>query len=196
MMNDKEAEKRKHLVKTTYRLISERGFSHITLQDVADKAGVSKGIILYYFDNKDDLFAAVLEWLVHRIERHIRVEVSKADTPVEKIEAYVHATFLSMEANREFYRVYLDFLSQSVHHEGLRKFNTYFYAQCAQMQDQIVREGIGKKVFRKVDLEESAIVIRSIIDGFCIRWLFDKPLRFDFYRTAALSTILAYLRIS
>jgi TetR/AcrR family fatty acid metabolism transcriptional regulator len=193
-MNEKEAEKRKLLIRTTYKLIAQRGFSGITLQDIADKAGVSKGIILYYFGNKDDLFAAVLESLVHRIERHIRVEVSKADTPLDKIHAYINATFLNLEANREFYKVYLDFLSQSLHHEALKKFNAYFYSQCDQVQNQIVSEGVAKKVFRKVELQESGVVIRSIIDGFCIRWLFDEPERFEFYKKAALNTILAYLK--
>jgi len=195
IQTEKEVEKRKLLIRTTYKLIAEFGFSNITLQDVADKAGVSKGIILYYFENKDELFASLLEWLVKKIESNIRVEVSKAETPVEKIKAYLNSTFFGIKENREFYKVYLDFLSQSAHDDALRKFNIYFYDQCRQIQTQMIKEGIEQKVFREVDLAESCVVFRSVIDGLNIRWLFDEPEKFDFYKRAALNTILAYLRV-
>ncbi len=127
VLTEKEIEKRRHLIKTTYKLIAEFGFSNITLQDVADKAGVSKGIILYYFENKDELFVTLLERLVSNIERHIRVEVSKAETPLDKLTAYINATFVGIKENREFYRVFLDFLSQSIHNDAFRKYNVNFY---------------------------------------------------------------------
>ena len=195
IQTEKELEKRKLLIRTTYKLIAEFGFSNITLQDVADKAGVSKGIILYYFENKDELFASLLEWLVKKIESNIRVEVSKAETPMDKVKAYLNSTFFGVKENREFYKVYLDFLSQSAHHDTLRKSNVYFYNQCRQIQTQLIKEGIESKVFRDVDMEESCIVFRSLIDGLNIRWLFDDPERFEFYRQAALNTILAYLKV-
>ncbi len=193
-LTEKELEKRKHLIKATYKLIADYGFSNITLQDVADKAGVSKGSILYYFENKDELFVNLLEWLVNRIERHIRVEVSRANTPVERITAYIQATFVGIKENREFYRVFLDFLSQSNHNDAMRKFNVYFYNQCYSLMNQIVTDGCEKGVFRDVNRDEACVVVRSLIDGLCIRWLFDEPERFDFYRQTALNVTMSYLK--
>jgi AcrR family transcriptional regulator len=190
-----EVDKKRHLVRTTYRLIAEKGFCHLTLQDVADRARVSKGIILYYFESKEALFLEVLDWLVAKIDRHIRVEVSKASNPQEKIAAYVNAMFVSIEANREFYKVYLDFMSQSLHHNGFRSFNLKFYDQCRQLHDQVIGEAIDKGVCRQVPIEESAIVVRSLIDGMGIRWLYEAPDTFHHYRQAALNAVFAYLDV-
>lgn len=190
-----EIDKKRHLVRTTYRLIAEKGFCHLTLQDVADRAGVSKGIILYYFESKEALFLEVLDWLVAKIDRHIRVEVSKATTPKEKIAAYVNAMFVSIEANREFYKVYLDFMSQSMHHDGFRSFNLKFYGECRQLHDQVIGEAIDRSVCRSVPLDESSIVIRSLIDGMGIRWLYEAPETFDNYRQAAVNAVFAYLAV-
>jgi AcrR family transcriptional regulator len=41
-------------------LFSERGYAATRLEDVAARAGVSKGTLYLYFDNKEELFKAVL----------------------------------------------------------------------------------------------------------------------------------------
>ena len=49
-------------------LFVERGFAATRLDDVAKRAGVSKGTLYLYFDSKDDLFKAVVrEGIVARI---------------------------------------------------------------------------------------------------------------------------------
>lgn len=49
-------------------LFVERGFASTRLEDVAKRAGVSKGTLYLYFENKEELFKAVVrENIVHRI---------------------------------------------------------------------------------------------------------------------------------
>ena len=55
------AEMRKRLLRGAYAAIAEHGFGAVTLQDVADQAGVSKALALYYFKNKEQLLVAVME---------------------------------------------------------------------------------------------------------------------------------------
>jgi AcrR family transcriptional regulator len=56
------------LVDAALELFVERGFSSTRLDDVAKRAGVSKGTLYLYFDSKDDLFKAVVrEGIVSRI---------------------------------------------------------------------------------------------------------------------------------
>ena len=55
------AEMRRRLLRGAYAAIAEHGFGAVTLQDVADQAGVSKALALYYFKNKEQLLVAVME---------------------------------------------------------------------------------------------------------------------------------------
>lgn len=56
------------LATAALELFVERGFSATRLDDVAKRAGVSKGTLYLYFDSKDDLFKAVIrEGIVSRI---------------------------------------------------------------------------------------------------------------------------------
>ncbi len=56
------------LAAAALELFVERGFAATRLDDVAKRAGVSKGTLYLYFDSKDDLFKAVVrEGIVSRI---------------------------------------------------------------------------------------------------------------------------------
>jgi AcrR family transcriptional regulator len=72
------------LATAALELFVERGFAATRLDDVARRAGVSKGTLYLYFDSKDDLFKAVVrEGIVSRIaefeERMRTYEGSSAD---------------------------------------------------------------------------------------------------------------------
>ena len=72
------------LATAALELFVERGFAATRLDDVARRAGVSKGTLYLYFDSKDDLFKAIVrEGIVSRyveFEERMRVyEGSSAD---------------------------------------------------------------------------------------------------------------------
>jgi AcrR family transcriptional regulator len=57
-------------VEAALEAFAERGFSATRLEDVAERAGVSKGTLYLYFRNKEDLFKAVIKLaLVSNIEQ-------------------------------------------------------------------------------------------------------------------------------
>ncbi len=49
------------LVEAALAVFGEQGFRHTTLEEVAARAGVSKGTVYLYFTSKDDLFRAVVK---------------------------------------------------------------------------------------------------------------------------------------
>jgi AcrR family transcriptional regulator len=65
---DVAAERKNQIVNATVDCITKFGYHNFSMQDVAKKAGVSKGIIHYYFLNKDDLMMSVLAKVAGDIE--------------------------------------------------------------------------------------------------------------------------------
>ena len=55
------ADTRRALVTAARRLLSKRGYAATSLDDVCERARVTKGALYHHFRNKEDLFAAVLE---------------------------------------------------------------------------------------------------------------------------------------
>ena len=55
------------ILRATVRGLVERGAASLSMQDVADTAGVSKGLIHYHFHDKAALLARVVAWMTDAI---------------------------------------------------------------------------------------------------------------------------------
>jgi AcrR family transcriptional regulator len=54
-------ERRQQLIDAAWRSVVGRGFASLTVDDVCDEAGVSKGAFYTYFEQKQDLLLALLD---------------------------------------------------------------------------------------------------------------------------------------
>jgi TetR/AcrR family transcriptional repressor of bet genes len=195
------AERREQIIKATYRAFTsptKKGMAEVTLQDIADEANFSKGVVMYYFDSKEKVFVALLEWLVYQIADRVERNVSQVTGVEAKLQALIDSVFLSERENRRFYTVYLDFATEGLRNHNFRSINTAFLELFREVGREIIEEGVKQGIFRPVDLDEAAAFIRAVVDGMCLQWLFDDSSSpeetFERYRSYAFSSIRAYLR--
>lgn len=192
---EQQAERREALLKATYQVLLEKPYKDVTLEDIAQRAGVSKGVTVYYFNTKEEIFLACWDWLIGRISARLRARVAEAPDPVSAVEAVVDSVFTDVRDLKAFYTIYLDFLSLGARHAAFGRINTAFYAHCRELNHAIVTEGIRQGVFRNVDLTEAAEVSRALIDGMSIQVLFEEnPEAFGPYRDHCVKALLSYLR--
>jgi TetR/AcrR family fatty acid metabolism transcriptional regulator len=190
-----EPERRLTLLKSAFREVAEKGFSEVTLDDIARRAGVSKGVTLYYFDSKEDLFRELFSWLIDSIHGRMRDAVAKEPDPVGKVRALVALIFPSPSKNRAFFRAFVDFCGLAARREPFREVNERFYAGCRQIDGGIVEEGIRKGVFVLRDPKEAGSTMRAIFDGLMMQWLSEKDpeATFGVYRERCERELLHYL---
>lgn len=169
-----EAERRLALLKAAFREVAEKGFSEVTLDDIAGRAGVSKGVTLYYFDSKEDLLRQLFGWLIDSIHARMREAVARAEDPVARVRALVAIIFPSPAKNRAFFRAYLDFCGLAARRESFREIGERFYAGCLEIDRGIVEEGMRRGVFAARDAAESAWTMRALFDGLMMRWLNER----------------------
>src|SRR5512132_657837 len=179
-----EAERRKALLKAAFREVAERGFSNVTLDDIAARAGVSKGITLYYFDSKEELFRELFGWLIDSIHARMRDAVAAEKDPVAKVRALVALIFPSPSKNRAFFRAFVDFCGLAARRDAFREVNERFYAGCREIDGGIVSEGMRRGMFPVRDPKEAASTMRAIFDGLMMQWLAEREpeTSFDKYR--------------
>ncbi|MEO8430208.1 MAG: TetR/AcrR family transcriptional regulator [Acidobacteriota bacterium] len=191
----REGERRLVLLKAAFREVAERGFSSVTLEDIAVRAGVSKGVTLYYFDSKDELFRELFSWLIDSIHARMREAVAGASDPVAKIRALVALIFPSPSKNRAFFRAYVDFCGLASRHESFRRIGERFYAGCREIDRGIVEEGIRRGVFLLRDAGETASTLRAVFDGLMLQWLAEENPEacFEAYRDRCERELLHYL---
>ncbi len=190
-----EAERRLALLKAAFREVAEKGFSEVTLDDIAQRAGVSKGITLYYFDSKDDLFRELFGWLIDSIHARMREAVMAQADPIAKVRALVALIFPSPSKNRAFFRAFVDFCGLAARREPFREVSERFYAGCREIDGGIVEEGMRQGVFLVKDRSEAGSTMRAMFDGLMMQWLSEKDPESTFgtYRERCEREILHYL---
>ena len=60
-MGEKSAQKRKYIVETARGVFVEKGYKDVTMKDIVDACGISRGGLYLYFDSTEALFREVLE---------------------------------------------------------------------------------------------------------------------------------------
>ncbi|NED20085.1 TetR/AcrR family transcriptional regulator [Streptomyces sp. SID9913] len=85
------AERREQLLSVGARLFSDRPYDEVWIEQVAEIAGVSRGLLYHYFPTKRDFFAAVVE---RESERMLRMTAAVPGVPVREQLAAGLATYL------------------------------------------------------------------------------------------------------
>jgi len=83
---------RSAILEASVDLFGSRGFSAVSLDDIAGVVGVAKQTVLYWFPSKDELLDAVLEQTALELAAVIEAAVRAApDEPLARIEAVIKA---------------------------------------------------------------------------------------------------------
>jgi AcrR family transcriptional regulator len=93
----KKSNNRETILRATSQLISKSGLEHLTLDAVAQEAGVSKGGLLYHFPSKEALVEGLLKYFCddfnNQLEQQLTQEnESEKNAPGYWLRAYIRAS--------------------------------------------------------------------------------------------------------
>ena len=183
-------------LRSAYQAISERGVHRVSLQEIAEMVGVSKGLIPYYFKTKDRLVLRTMEWILSIVAGRIRESITGARTAEERVLAMIDVIFAGPEQNRRFYLTYLDLLDHVARVEGFAELSATFRSIINSLYAEVIRSGQETGAFRVTETEEAATIVRAIIDGLFFQWLQEKNWEelHPRYRAACKRAVLTYLK--
>jgi TetR/AcrR family transcriptional regulator, fatty acid metabolism regulator protein len=187
--------KEAHLVRSAYKMMGQKGMGGLSLQDVADEAGVSKAILPYYFSSKENLILLTMRWVLARVAQRIREAIAEAEGAEAKVKAMIDAIFVGPESNRMFYLVFFDFLGYAARNDRFADVGATFHEICNGLYAEVVRLGQEEGVFNGTDAREAATVVRALVDGLFTQWIQDKGWEKSHaeYREVCKRSVLAYL---
>ena len=84
-----ELARRDQIVTLTLDLVAEHGRRGLSLQRIADAAGISKAAVLYYFPSKDAVVAAAYATVSDELVARVGAAVEAAPDAMSGIEAYL-----------------------------------------------------------------------------------------------------------
>jgi TetR/AcrR family transcriptional repressor of bet genes len=86
--------RQQQLIEATIDSLAKRGYSDTTLANVADGAGLSRGIVNFHFESKEKLLVSTLQFMSDEYASHWNAAFEKAGPrAADKIWALVNADF-------------------------------------------------------------------------------------------------------
>ena len=159
------------IIRSAYKVMARRGSHRLSLQQIADEAGVSKGLLLYHFGTKDKLLLAAMEWALERTAARIRQKMKNAGSGRAAIGALIDAVFIGPEANRDFYLFYVDLVEHLARVPSFAALSEMLKEIINGLYAEVIAKGRKSGVFIVDDADLAARQMRAVVEGMFLQWL-------------------------
>lgn len=179
---------------------AENGYAATRVDDVAKRAGVSKGLLYLYFKTKEELFKAVIRSFVVPKIRELTVIVDESDLSAE---AFIRGPFLSMIKTlpdspvRVIVR--LMFAEGHKHPDLVEYYWDNVVSHGLEMMNKLIGRGVAAGEFRKSAVDElPQLLVSPVIFSVVWNQIFEKHARLDtdLLIETHIDAILNYLNVN
>lgn len=169
-------ETRVQILDATERVFHEKGVSHASLAEIAAAAGVSRGAIYWHFENKTDLFQAMLERIRMPIEELARASESEDEPdPLGRMRQLLVRLLKRVELDPQSRRIH-EILRHKVEYTeelgDLRQKMQDLSADCDLRIAKALRNAVNRgQLPADLDCRRAAISLHAYMEGLQTNWL-------------------------
>lgn len=166
-----EAERREQILRSACSVIARRGVVGLRVADVARGAGLSPGIVHYYFDTKLDLVRAAFEDNFTRsLERRSGLLDAEGDA-VPALHAVIESYLPVGEETVEAWHVWVELWAAALQDEALHEIHDRTYGRWRALVTELVRRGQERGELVPGDPAAWANMLVSMLDGLAVQAL-------------------------
>lgn len=153
------------LTAAALHLFLQRGFAATRMEDVARRAGVSKGAIYLYFPNKEALFkAVVLEGVVARVEEAEATVAAHQGSARDLIDVLMHGVLLEFWGSPSSGIPKLIIAEAKSFPELARDYFESVNLRTRELLERILQRGVDEGEFRDMDVHNTARAILAAVE--------------------------------
>ena len=160
-------ERRAEILETTCEVVIERGFAATRISDVANKLGVSSGLIHYHFENKEQLRAEAFKFAARQDIDRVGSQIADAPTALAKLDRIFR--LWAPEQDDYAWMLWIDSWGEALRNESMQEISQELDQQSKAQLETIIRDGVASKEFRCTDPEGSAWRLSALADGLAIQ---------------------------
>lgn len=179
-----EDQRREDILRAAYRVAARDRLTGLTVRNVAAEAGVSNGLVFFYFESRDNLLSELLGWLLEAtLVAADTAQVHHLRSPAERMLAVVRRDIEALPRQRERVALFFDYWvlgtrSPEIQTKIRAALDRYRDAFRPLAQRMIEAE---PERYARVGAEGLAAVVAGFIEGCAIQVVMD-PDRFDVAR--------------
>jgi TetR/AcrR family transcriptional regulator len=147
------------ILDVSWQLFQQKGYRGVSMDVICLQAGITKPTLYYYFHNKEELFARVLE----RRLKNFHEAISAAGSLAERLQNVARTILESFESDYSFLLRDRENLKQP---ENLARVRVAFRTELYQPINNLMREGIALGELADQDAELFTLAFLGIVNNF------------------------------
>lgn len=159
-----ENARRAQIIACAIEALAEVGYGGASLAEIARRAGVSKGVVSYYFAGKDDLLGQVLFDVYTRAGAAIAERTAAGQDPAGVVRGYIEANLAFLGEHPADIAAVVEVAASARRPDGSLRFGPQGEDPVLAHLEQLLRGGQAAGAFGDFDARSLAILIRGAID--------------------------------
>lgn len=168
----RRAETRARLIGAAFRVFAEKGYGQVTIEDVCEAAGYTRGAFYSQFDSLEELFFLLYDEWAARTAEQVRTAMEGTDA-VTDLPGTVERIVDTLLLEREWLLIKFDFLLYCARHPELaHRWEVHRKQLREDIEERLIASGIG--FHQSIDsVTETARAIIAAYDGVSVQLLLD-----------------------
>jgi AcrR family transcriptional regulator len=170
-------QRREQMLRAALDVIAERGYADSRIADVAERAGTSPALVIYYFKTKDQLLTEAIRFSEDNWYEAGMGRMAEIPTAAGKLEEIVAMSCLP-EADSEpvgSWTLWLDLWAQALRHPEVAGVRQKFDERWRELICSLVMEGQEAGEFGPVDPLDFTVLLSSLLDGLAVQIALSDP---------------------
>ncbi len=165
-MSEIKQQKINDILKNSLKVLAKNGYENTTIAIIATEAGVSRGILHYYFSNKEDLVSKVLAYSSENIIQFTIKDI-RGNTIEEVADNIINDSIQSFKNYPEFFAFLFEMWCAARRSDKIKNELIICSNKVTQSIKKVLDEAIQNKLL-KLDIkntEEMAKVLLALFNG-------------------------------
>ncbi|QGN08187.1 TetR family transcriptional regulator [Halorhabdus sp. CBA1104] len=153
----------------TYRALCAHGYAGTSISRIAEEFPKSKSLLYYHYEDKDELLADFLGFLLDQLEAEL--EADTPDGPEERLDDFLDKLVPTGmdEEHLQFFQALIEMRAQAPHDETFRRQFDRTDDVIVATLTETIEAGIEQGVFRRVEATQTAEFIHAMVYGMLVR---------------------------
>ena len=160
-------ERRAEILDVTCEVVIERGFAATRIADVAQKLGVSTGLIHYHFDSKEQLLAEAFKYAARQEMASLEEDLAGAPNAVAMLDR-VFQNYIPGQDDYDW-MMWVDSWGEALRSKAMRAISEELDIESTGIIERVLRHGVETGEFTCPDPSASAWRLAALLDGLGIQ---------------------------
>ena len=156
--------RRIELIEAAHRIFLRDGLKGLTTTRICHEAGMSQGILTYYFKDKDQVLFEMVRFANRLLMDAVVVNLRQAATRWDRLMAIVDGNFPEEKFERNTANAWVSFYAEAAHNPRYARLQQLFYKR--------LRSNIGSALSPlcpKSEIDHFVLGFAAMLDGFWLR---------------------------